>query len=82
MNFIGIYAKNRREWTITDMACYLFGFTTIPFYDTLGIENLTYCLNHTKLTTCFCSPETAEVLSKLEDSGNLKNIVLFADPSP
>lgn len=37
MPLIGIYTKNRREWTIIDMACLLYGLTTVPFYDTLGV---------------------------------------------
>jgi long-chain acyl-CoA synthetase len=37
MKFIGIYAKNRTEWLITDLACILFGITSVPLYDTLGL---------------------------------------------
>lgn len=53
MCFVGIYAKNRVEWLITDMACSLFGLTSVPLYDTLGLENLTYCLKQTEMTTLF-----------------------------
>lgn len=34
--FMGIYAKNREEWTLSDMACMCQSGTTIAFYDTLG----------------------------------------------
>jgi long-subunit acyl-CoA synthetase (AMP-forming) len=37
MRFIGIYAKNRMEWLLTDLACTLFGVTSVPLYDTLGV---------------------------------------------
>jgi long-subunit acyl-CoA synthetase (AMP-forming) len=37
MKFIGIYSKNRYEWFVTDWACVLFGITTVPLYDTLGV---------------------------------------------
>ena len=33
---VGIFSKNRVEWGITDWACLLYNFTTIPLYDTLG----------------------------------------------
>lgn len=33
---MGIYAKNREEWTLSDMACMRMSGTTIAFYDTLG----------------------------------------------
>ena len=44
MKIVGIFSKNRLEWFITDWACSLFGITTVPLYDTLGKENLTYCI--------------------------------------
>ena len=37
MDFIGIYAKNRYEWFVTDWACVLFNITSVPLYDTLGV---------------------------------------------
>ncbi len=77
MRFIGIYAKNRIEWLITDFACSLFGLTTVPLYDTLGIENLSYCLNQTEMTTLFLSDATLKILLTLKDHGNIKNVVLF-----
>ena len=46
MKFIGIYSKNRWEWLVADIACILYGLTIIPLYDTLGVDNLTYCLEH------------------------------------
>ena len=77
MKFIGIYSKNRYEWLVTDWACVLFGLTSVPLYDTLGVQNLTFCLNQTEMTTVFVSAETAKVLLKLEDYGKLKTLVSF-----
>lgn len=79
MQFVGIYAKNRYEWIVTDWACVLFGITSVPLYDTLGVENLTYVLKQTEITSLFLSGETAKVLLKLKDHGNLKNLILY-DP--
>ena len=45
-NFVGIFSKNRKEWSIVDIACCLFKLTTVPIYDTLGDENITYVLKH------------------------------------
>lgn len=74
---VGIYSKNRYEWFITDWACVLFGLTSVPLYDTLGVENLTYCLKQTEITTLFANPETLRVLLKLKDFGNLQNIISY-----
>ena len=79
MNLIGIYSKNRYEWFFSDFACLLFGVTTVPLYDTLGIENLSYCLKLTELTSLFVSGETAKTILKLKDHGNLRNLITF-DP--
>jgi long-subunit acyl-CoA synthetase (AMP-forming) len=35
-NFLGIYAKNRPEWVLCDLASTAINGTTIAFYDTLG----------------------------------------------
>jgi len=32
MKVIGIFCKNRYEWSITDIACALYGITIIPLY--------------------------------------------------
>ena len=77
MGFVGIYAKNRIEWLLTDFACTLFGLTSVPLYDTLGIENLNYCLNQTEMTTLFLTEATLKILLGLKDHGKLKNVVLF-----
>ena len=80
MNIIGIYSKNRLEWFITDWACALFGLTTVPLYDTLGKENVAYCIEMTGLTTLFVSAKTATEICKFEEKGSLKTIVLYDEP--
>ena len=37
MKLIGIFAKNRYEWMVVDVLCCLYGLTSVPLYDTLGI---------------------------------------------
>ena len=82
MHLVGVYAKNRYEWFVYDWACCLFGFTTVPLYDTLGIENLTYCLNQTGLTTLFLEKEVLKNIINLKDRGNLRTLILFDEPTP
>jgi long-chain acyl-CoA synthetase len=40
LNIIGICSINREEWIITDLACNLIDFTSVPLYETLGNEML------------------------------------------
>ena len=83
LNLIGIYSRNRQEFYLADLACILYGITSVPLYDTLGIDNLTYCLQHTLISTCICSHKNAMTLLNLKNVGNLKNIILCdqVDPS-
>lgn len=62
---------------MSDWACIHFGLTVVPLYDTLGVENLSYCLNQSQLTTLFVTSATLKTLLTLKDFGNLKRIISF-----
>jgi len=79
MRMFAIFSKNRQEWTELDTAACLYRFTTIPIYDTLGDENITYVFNHTQLTTCFVNDGGVKALMKCKDLVKVVNIVSF-DP--
>ena len=79
MKMFGIFSKNRLEWTVADMAACLYCFTTIPIYDTLGDENITYVFEHTQLTNIFVNEGGVKALMKCKDLVNIKNIISF-DP--
>ena len=36
IRFMGIFSKNRPEWSVVDFTCILYGFVVVPIYDTLG----------------------------------------------
>ena len=52
---IGLYAKNREEWVVTDIASILAGFASVTLYDTLGKEFIEYIMNQTELKTLVLS---------------------------
>lgn len=79
MRLIGIFSKNRYEWLASDWACILFGLTTVPLYDTLGVENISYCLNQTEMTTIFATLATIKILLKLKDIGRLNTVISYDD---
>ena len=33
------------QWTITELACYTYSLVSVPLYDTLGLEAITYILD-------------------------------------
>jgi len=57
IKFLGVYSKNREEYAVVDIAASLFGFVTVPVYDTLGVEAFAFILNQTNLETVFLSEE-------------------------
>lgn len=38
LKFVGIYSKNSVRYCTIDIACGMYGLTSIPIYDTLGEE--------------------------------------------
>jgi long-chain acyl-CoA synthetase len=42
--FIGIFARNRVEWVLTQLACDHYSFVNVPLYDTLGAEAISFIL--------------------------------------
>ncbi len=46
---IGIYSKNRPEWTIAEYACYAYKMCVISLYDSYGKDSIQYILNQGEL---------------------------------
>uniref|UniRef100_A0A673J7J2 Arachidonate--CoA ligase n=1 Tax=Sinocyclocheilus rhinocerous TaxID=307959 RepID=A0A673J7J2_9TELE len=61
--YIGIFSQNRPEWTISELACYTYSLISVPLYDTLGTEAISYILDKTGISTVVCDvPEKAKLL--------------------
>jgi long-chain acyl-CoA synthetase len=83
MNFMGIYSKNRQEWMVTDWACVLFGFTSVPLLDLMGgHENKLHTLKSTQLQTLFVSSANIDTLLKLDDFAMIKTLVSYDQLTP
>ncbi|XP_004763901.2 long-chain-fatty-acid--CoA ligase 5 isoform X1 [Mustela putorius furo] len=81
--FIGIFAQNRPEWIISELACYTYSMVAVPLYDTLGAEAIVYIVNRADITTVICdTPQKASMLIENVEKGltpGLKVIILM-DP--
>ena len=42
-----LFAKNSVEWSLADLACWLYGMVNVPLYTTLGPEAITHILELT-----------------------------------
>ncbi|XP_067672294.1 long-chain-fatty-acid--CoA ligase 5-like [Haliotis asinina] len=78
-SFIGIYSKNKIEWTVAEQANNMFSIVTVPLYDTLGIQACIYIINQTELNTLVCdSPDKAQlILDQAQHLPSLKRIVMI-----
>uniref|UniRef100_A0A8C2GG56 Long-chain-fatty-acid--CoA ligase n=1 Tax=Cyprinus carpio TaxID=7962 RepID=A0A8C2GG56_CYPCA len=56
-SFIGIFAQNRPEWIIAELACYTYSMLAVPLYDTLGPEALVFIINRAKISTVICDKQ-------------------------
>ncbi|KAJ3345165.1 Protein MICROTUBULE ORGANIZATION 1, partial [Kappamyces sp. JEL0680] len=59
---IGLFSLNRPEWVIAEQACYMYGYVTVPLYDTLGSDAIEYIL---KLAEVPIVVATADKTTKL-----------------
>ncbi|XP_063074675.1 long-chain-fatty-acid--CoA ligase 1a isoform X1 [Engraulis encrasicolus] len=61
--FIGIFAQNRPEWTISELACYTYSLVAVPLYDTLGTEAIDYIIEKASIGTIICDvPNKAQLI--------------------
>lgn len=79
-----IFAVNRAEWVLTDLACSSYGITNTALYDTLGSDVSQYILNLTESPIVVCTHDKIPVLLNLkrnypEQTKNLISIVTM-DP--
>lgn len=81
--FVGIFAQNRPEWIISELACYTYSMVAVPLYDTLGAEAVIYIINKAEIATVICdTPQKASNLIENVEKDltpDLKMIILM-DP--
>ncbi|KAH8655431.1 hypothetical protein BX600DRAFT_515252 [Xylariales sp. PMI_506] len=75
---IGMWAQNRAEWQITELACLSQSLYVVSLYDTLGPESTEYIINHAELPCIVTSPEHVPVLLEIAPRcSSLKLIVVL-----
>ena len=79
-----LYAKNSEKWLATDIACWNYGVTNAPLYDTLGPETFDYITKLTQGTLIFTVSDLLDkVIGAMEkDKSNVKEIIMFDNECP
>ncbi|XP_042369745.1 long-chain-fatty-acid--CoA ligase 5-like [Plectropomus leopardus] len=79
--FVGIFAQNRPEWIISELACYTYSMVAVPLYDTLGPEALVFIIDRAEISTVICDNQSkAETLLQTREKGQtpvLKTIIVM-----
>ncbi|KAM8837260.1 long-chain-fatty-acid--CoA ligase 5 [Spinachia spinachia] len=82
-SFVGIFAQNRPEWIIGELACYTYSMVAVPLYDTLGPDALVFIIDQAEISTVLCdNPSKVVTLLQTRETGQtpvLKTIVVM-DP--
>jgi len=77
MNVLALYCKNRMEWTLAEQGCYSQNGTTVPLYDTLGVDSVSFVLSQTGCTSVLCTEEEVKNLIGVKDiSPILTNLII------
>ncbi len=65
----GIYSHTSQQFLLSDFAAIIYGFTTVPIYDTLGEEATEFIFEQTKLSVLFL---TLKHLQKMKEITKVK----------
>jgi long-chain acyl-CoA synthetase len=77
LQVLGIYMKNCSSWILSEYACYSINAATVPLYDTLGEETVSYVINHTQMSACLCSSlELPRLCQVANECKSLKVIII------
>ncbi|XP_004836689.1 long-chain-fatty-acid--CoA ligase 6 isoform X2 [Heterocephalus glaber] len=79
--FIGVFAQNRPEWIIAELACYTYSMVVVPLYDTLGPGAIRYIINTADISTVIVDkPQKAMLLLEhveRRETPGLKLVILM-----
>ncbi|KAG8905292.1 hypothetical protein FRB99_000265 [Tulasnella sp. 403] len=77
---VGIWALNRPEWQIVDLACHAYKKVSVALYDSLGPQSVEYVINHSELPIVFCSSKNIESLLKTATNCPVLKMIISLDP--
>ena len=62
---------------MSDFASILYNFVLSPIYETLGIDTIAYCIEHSNYSTLIVSGDSLKTLVKVACPQNLKNLIVL-----
>lgn len=80
LRIIGIFALNREEWIISDLACSFANITNVPLYSSYGLEAVAEIIDLTGLSSIICSSDKLGKLIRMRETlgvPRLKTVILI-----
>lgn len=78
---MGLYSVNCRDWILLDAAAHSQSVVSVPLYDTLGEDAVSYICGHAELAVVCCSGEALPtLLHALPRCPSVKLVVVFGLP--
>lgn len=80
---VGLFAQNRYEWWVADLAILSVGAVNVPVYATNSSEEAEYVLNNSECKVCFVGSEDhlQKILKAKKKLKKLGKIVIFDEPA-
>ncbi len=78
--FLGIWAKNREEWTISLLAAMHYRITAVGFFDAMSSEQVEFIFNQTEMTSVVCTADYAKKIVDMKANGqaaHIKNLIIM-----
>ncbi|KAK3844177.1 MAG: hypothetical protein J3R72DRAFT_439074 [Linnemannia gamsii] len=79
---LGIFAINRPEWTMSELAGYEYNYITVPLYDTLGVTAIEFIVNQTEMEVIVASVDKAAIVLNMKATlPTVKTVIVMGDVS-
>jgi len=79
---VAVFANNRYEWWVSDLAILSIGAVNVPIYATNSPDEAHYVLDHSESKVCLCGTESHldRVLQVKKKLKKLKSLIVFETP--
>ncbi|KAF1319391.1 Long-chain-fatty-acid-coa ligase, partial [Globisporangium splendens] len=79
-DIVGLFSKNRYEWTLVEHSCNRMTYTIVPLYDTLGPTAVPFIMNHTEMKVVFCAKDQFKTLmSCIHECPHIRTVVQYEE---
>uniref|UniRef100_K3XB95 Long-chain-fatty-acid--CoA ligase n=1 Tax=Globisporangium ultimum (strain ATCC 200006 / CBS 805.95 / DAOM BR144) TaxID=431595 RepID=K3XB95_GLOUD len=79
-DIVGVFSKNRYEWSLVEHSCNRMTYTLVPLYDTLGPTAVPFIMNHTEMKVVFCAKDQFKTLmSCIHECPHIRTVVQYEE---